>query len=59
MCWEHKLLTDIMTSLGVDNAPTYPDDHFDLIWSTVQDSGLYKQTSEPADCTFPNATLAA
>jgi hypothetical protein len=48
-----------MTSLGVDNAPTYPDDHFDLIWSTVQDSGLYKQTAEPADCTFPNATLAA
>lgn len=26
ICWEHDALTDIVTALGDDNAPTYPDD---------------------------------
>lgn len=26
ICWEHGQLTDILTALGDDDAPTYPDD---------------------------------
>jgi hypothetical protein len=26
ICWEHAALTDIVTALGGNNAPTYPDD---------------------------------
>ncbi|KAL1961751.1 hypothetical protein VTN77DRAFT_1077 [Rasamsonia byssochlamydoides] len=33
ICWEHAALTDIVTELGDDNAPTYPSDRFDLIWT--------------------------
>lgn len=25
VCWEHDALTDIVESLGMKNAPTYPD----------------------------------
>lgn len=31
--WEHQHLTDLAAKLGDSNAPTYPDDHFDLIWT--------------------------
>ncbi|KAJ5258418.1 hypothetical protein N7497_001733 [Penicillium chrysogenum] len=33
ICWEHDTLTDILETLGVDDAPHYPDDSFDLIWT--------------------------
>ncbi|CAL5869046.1 uncharacterized protein PFLUO_LOCUS3274 [Penicillium psychrofluorescens] len=33
ICWEHSALTDIVTALGDDDAPTYPDDSFNLIWT--------------------------
>ncbi|OOF93623.1 hypothetical protein ASPCADRAFT_209565 [Aspergillus carbonarius ITEM 5010] len=33
ICWEHGELTDIVEELGDDNAPTYPSDRFDLIWT--------------------------
>jgi hypothetical protein len=45
----------VMSNLGVENPPTYPDDHFDLIWSVYLDgSGSFFQTVQPANCTFPN-----
>ncbi|KAJ5824747.1 hypothetical protein N7447_007087 [Penicillium robsamsonii] len=33
ICWEHDTITDILETLGVDDAPHYPDDSFDLIWT--------------------------
>ncbi|KAL4744444.1 hypothetical protein BDW72DRAFT_209012 [Aspergillus terricola var. indicus] len=33
ICWEHDALTDIVKELGVDDAPEYPDDRYDLIWT--------------------------
>jgi hypothetical protein len=43
-----------MTALGVANAPEYPGDHFDLIWTVPLDgSGTYSQSTQPAACTFP------
>ncbi|KAF9342212.1 hypothetical protein BGX26_008056 [Mortierella sp. AD094] len=33
ICWEHDALTDIVESLGNDNAPKYPDNDFGLIWT--------------------------
>ncbi|CAK1367827.1 uncharacterized protein RHO25_012958 [Cercospora beticola] len=33
ICWEHDALTDIVEKLGDDNAPKYPGDRFDLIWT--------------------------
>ncbi|GFF40632.1 hypothetical protein IFM46972_06273 [Aspergillus udagawae] len=33
ICWEHDALTDIVDKLGDNDAPTYPDDRFDLIWT--------------------------
>ncbi|OJJ95766.1 hypothetical protein ASPACDRAFT_55043 [Aspergillus aculeatus ATCC 16872] len=33
ICWEHGELTDIVEELGDDDAPTYPDDSFNLIWT--------------------------
>ncbi|KAL4809857.1 hypothetical protein BDV18DRAFT_156237 [Aspergillus unguis] len=35
ICWEHDALTDIVEELGVDkdDAPEYPDDSFDIIWT--------------------------
>ncbi|KAJ2974907.1 hypothetical protein NQ176_g5811 [Zarea fungicola] len=31
--WEHEHLTDLIAKLGDDDAPEYPGDHFDLIWT--------------------------
>ncbi|KAF7715476.1 Uncharacterized protein PECH_007095 [Penicillium ucsense] len=33
ICWEHHALTDIVSELGDSNAPDYPDDSFNIIWS--------------------------
>lgn len=33
VCWEHHELTDIAEAIGVENAPEYPDDRFDIIWT--------------------------
>ncbi|CDM27207.1 hypothetical protein DTO013E5_4554 [Penicillium roqueforti] len=33
ICWEHDALTDIAEKLGVKDAPSYPDDSFDIIWT--------------------------
>ncbi|KAL4869864.1 hypothetical protein BDV12DRAFT_70233 [Aspergillus spectabilis] len=33
ICWQHGALTDILEELGVDDAPEYPDDRYDLIWT--------------------------
>ncbi|KAL8278862.1 hypothetical protein RQP46_008733 [Phenoliferia psychrophenolica] len=45
ICWEHDALTDILTALGVKNAPSYPDNSFNIIW-TVQNQKLVSSTSE-------------
>ncbi|KZT62899.1 putative phosphoglycerate mutase family protein [Calocera cornea HHB12733] len=47
ICWEHGELTDIATSLGVADAPEYPDADYNLIW-TVTGGDLISTTSE--DC---------
>ncbi|KAH8111403.1 putative phosphoglycerate mutase family protein [Phellopilus nigrolimitatus] len=47
ICWEHKALRDVAQALGVADAPKYPKDSFNIIW-TVQDQTLVNQTSE--DC---------
>ncbi|KAE8143570.1 hypothetical protein BDV38DRAFT_231666 [Aspergillus pseudotamarii] len=33
ICWQHEALTDIVKKLGADDAPEYPSDRFDLIWT--------------------------
>ncbi|KAJ5691257.1 hypothetical protein N7488_011992 [Penicillium malachiteum] len=33
ICWEHDALTDIVEKLGDDDAPDYPDDSFNIIWT--------------------------
>jgi len=33
ICWEHGELTDIAEALGDGNAPEYPDDSFNIIWT--------------------------
>ncbi|KAK5123924.1 hypothetical protein LTR85_002121 [Meristemomyces frigidus] len=49
ICWEHDALTDIVTALGDDNAPTYPDDSFNIIWTDPYDySEITSMSSE--DC---------
>ncbi|CAI7646413.1 unnamed protein product [Penicillium palitans] len=40
ICWEHDALTDIAETLGVKDAPSYPDDSFDIIWTLP---GPYKK----------------
>ncbi|CAK7199505.1 hypothetical protein SEUCBS139899_002185 [Sporothrix eucalyptigena] len=37
LCWEHDELTKIAEALGVDDAPSYPDDSFNLIWTLPYD----------------------
>ena len=60
LAWEHKKLPDIMSALGTPNPPTYPSDHFDLIWTVQLDgSGAYVQTVQPAACTFPSVARFA
>ncbi|KAF8517033.1 hypothetical protein BU17DRAFT_92202 [Hysterangium stoloniferum] len=45
ICWEHSEINNIEKSLGVDNAPKYPDDSFDLIF-TVQSEKFISKKSE-------------
>ena len=33
VCWEHSVLTDIATALGVDDAPEYPSSEYDWQWT--------------------------
>jgi len=33
ICWEHDRLQAIATAIGVQDAPEYPGDRFDLIWT--------------------------
>ncbi|KAJ5157923.1 phosphoglycerate mutase family protein [Penicillium canariense] len=33
ICWEHNELTNIVTALGDSDAPSYPDDSYNLIWT--------------------------
>ncbi|KAJ5266548.1 hypothetical protein N7478_009356 [Penicillium angulare] len=33
ICWEHHRMTDLVEALGNEDAPEYPDDRFDLIWT--------------------------
>ncbi|KAE8151592.1 hypothetical protein BDV25DRAFT_152481 [Aspergillus avenaceus] len=47
ICWQHGALTDIIKKLGADDAPTYPDDRFDLIWTDPWPySAITAETSE-------------
>lgn len=47
-------LSQVMTALGVANAPEYPGDRFDLIWTVPLDgTGAYSQSTQPPACTFP------
>lgn len=32
--WEHSELTNIADAMGIDKPPTYPDDSFNLIWTS-------------------------
>lgn len=44
VCWEHKVLTEIATALGVKNAPSYPSSQYDWQW-TIQ-LGALSQANE-------------
>ena len=33
ICWEHHNLQGIVEALGDSNAPSYPDDAFNIIWT--------------------------
>ncbi|EHK39616.1 uncharacterized protein TrAtP1_006887 [Trichoderma atroviride] len=34
ICWEHSELTNIADAMGIKKPPTYPDDSFNLIWTS-------------------------
>ena len=44
-------MPDILTALGVTDAPAYPEERYDLIW-TVSDS-KFSPTVQPVACTEP------
>ncbi|CAG8933916.1 unnamed protein product [Penicillium salamii] len=47
ICWEHDALTDIVKELGDKNAPSYPDDSFNIIWTDPSPySDITAETSE-------------
>jgi hypothetical protein len=47
ICWEHDALTDIVDALGDKDAPTYPDDSFNIIWTDPYPySEIVSMTSE-------------
>ncbi|KAH8800498.1 hypothetical protein F5884DRAFT_554696 [Xylogone sp. PMI_703] len=47
ICWEHDALHDIVKKLGDDDAPDYPDDSFDIIWTDPSPySKITSMTSE-------------
>lgn len=41
VCWEHKVMTDIATAIGVDDPPAYDKDEYDVMW-TVREGSLTK-----------------
>ncbi|PIG83073.1 phosphoglycerate mutase family protein [Aspergillus arachidicola] len=43
ICWQHEALTDIVKKLGAKDAPEYPSDRFDLIWT---DPSPYTEITE-------------
>ncbi|KAF1989768.1 hypothetical protein K402DRAFT_401860 [Aulographum hederae CBS 113979] len=47
ICWEHDALHDIVKELGMKNAPDYPDDSFNIIWTDPSPySSITSETSE-------------
>jgi hypothetical protein len=47
ICWEHSALPDIVEALGDDDAPDYPDDSFNIIWTDPSPySNITSETSE-------------
>ncbi|KAF3402099.1 hypothetical protein F1880_009828 [Penicillium rolfsii] len=47
ICWEHDALTDIVKELGDKNAPDYPDDSYNIIWTDPSPySTITAETSE-------------
>lgn len=47
VCWEHGELRKIAESIGVKDAPEYPGDRFDLIWTIESPyEGISSVTSE-------------
>ncbi|KAJ5787866.1 hypothetical protein N7457_002856 [Penicillium paradoxum] len=47
ICWQHGALTDIVETLGDEDAPSYPDDDYDIIWTLPSPySNITAQTSE-------------
>ncbi|KAJ5714057.1 uncharacterized protein N7483_011238 [Penicillium malachiteum] len=47
ICWEHDALTDIVEKLGDDDAPDYPDDSFNIIWTDPSPyTDITSETSE-------------
>ncbi|KAJ5305654.1 phosphoglycerate mutase family protein [Penicillium antarcticum] len=49
ICWEHDALTDIVEKLGDKDAPSYPDDSYNIIWTDPSPySDITAETSE--DC---------
>ncbi|EPS26399.1 hypothetical protein POX_g09300 [Penicillium oxalicum] len=47
ICWEHDALTDIVSTLGDSDAPDYPDNSFDIIWTDPAPyNSIVSQTSE-------------
>jgi len=62
ICWEHHHLYDIATALGVPDAPQYPDDRFDIIWTIPPPyNQIVTMTSEntPADKGLPAPKLSS
>ncbi|KAJ5548360.1 phosphoglycerate mutase family protein [Penicillium frequentans] len=49
ICWEHDALTNIVEELGDDDAPDYPDDSYNIIWTDPSPyTSITAETSE--DC---------
>ncbi|CAI7597602.1 unnamed protein product [Penicillium bialowiezense] len=47
ICWEHDALTDIVKELGDKDAPSYPDDSYNIIWTDPSPySKITEETSE-------------
>ncbi|KAL2814125.1 hypothetical protein BJX63DRAFT_431527 [Aspergillus granulosus] len=53
ICWEHDALTDIIEELGADDAPEYPSDRFDLLWT---DPAPYSEITAETTLDVPQAT---
>ena len=44
VCWEHKVLSQIASALGVKDAPSYPSSEYDWQWTITE--GSLKQADE-------------